>query len=141
MWHNELMEENIIPIKPQHVIAQLKFAGVTTSSASKTSQSGIARNRRLPGYGSSGPGWETKSVDRFGYPSLTINGSVQTPAEAVKLSYRTKGYAHHQERANTETPLLLDHLTNAGFTVVPFSETKFANGKPKNGVYLVYKKA
>jgi hypothetical protein len=135
------VEDNIIPIKPQHVIAQLKFAGVTSSHASKSPQSGIARSRRLPGAGSSSPGWETKSVDRFGFPALTVGGNVQTPAEAVKLSYNTKGYNHHQETRDRETPVLMEHLTNAGFTVVPFSDTKFAGGRPQNNVYLVYKKA
>jgi hypothetical protein len=60
------MSEGIIPIKPQHVQAQIKFSGLSPASPSKSSQSGIARSRRLPGRRSHGPGWKCKSVDRNG---------------------------------------------------------------------------
>jgi hypothetical protein len=130
------MEDNIIPIKPQHVQAQIKFSGLSPASPSKSSQSGIARNRRLPGQRSHGPGWQCKSVDRNGRYALTIEGHVHTPAEAVELSYNTNGYRSYNERRDKELPILMEQLANSGFTVTP--HPRYPNS---TSIFIVTKKA
>lgn len=128
----------IIPIKPQHIIAHIKMAGFQYSTQPTNSQSGVSRKRRLPG-ATSAPGWQCESVSRDGfYASKGFH-----EAEAVKLSYRTKGYAHHEQKRIEQTPILLDYLRQQGYTVKPLSETKSQQNSrwPDRQSFIVYREA
>jgi hypothetical protein len=124
--------ENLVAIKPLAVINVLKkLDRVSLSHAYKNSQRGVSPKRRIPRTYTSSTGWTCESVDRNGQRAVTINGHVWTPAEAVRLSYRTNGYNYQSDLEIAQTPIVLDALKSAGFTVTEMG----------NGYFLVKKEA
>ncbi len=123
--------ENLVAIKPLAVINVLKKLDRVSLSHRYKSQSGVSRKRRLPRMYSHTTGWATESVASNGNPALTINGRVYAPAEAVKLYFRHNGYKSLVEREIEQTPIVLDALKSAGFTVTEI----------RNGYFLVKKEA
>lgn len=62
-------------------------------------------------------GWAVQAVDNNDKPALTVNYLVYTPAEAVRLTYNTRGYKHAAAKRDAQMAQVIAALTAKGFVV------------------------
>lgn len=132
----------IIPIRPHHVISQIKLLGFRLSE-NPNSQRGVSSTRKLPKISS--PGWKVEAVDRDGYRAQTPGGKLLPNAEAVELSYYgPSGSNYHEQLEKEQLPIVIDHLRQQGYSVKPMNETKSQQGSQwpsHSGVLFVSREA